>query len=507
MKLISIEEIRPSTYNPRITDPARLDLIELSLRKLGFLLPIYADADGEILSGHQRQIVAERIGTIQVPVEHTRPMNLQQRKAVNIAFNRATNDLAVTDTPASLTAELQSAKVYEVAAKLPDKTPDTPEFYPCLQVRRVPIKPLLRANSGRWVRYAAAISKTLIHKGILMPIVIRPSGLVVNGIGRLETLAELKRATVPVIKISDAEADLAEAMLNLLSMDFSIHERYADLLRYNSFRRARRARSYLGRGFVFAVIGATPANRFDIFQKDDRARWINIHGNTILDFGAGHLTETKLLRDAGLDVTPFEPYRLGPDSQIDKAESIHLAREFLKAVAGGKRFSSIFISSVLNSVPFEHDRLQIATICAALCEPPCNLYACASSDNQSGWKSISGKEYANATHQNNLTFRLDYEPNIQLGDISETPKVQKYHTRDQFRRLFGTVFEHVEISEQSNNVQAVCRRPKPLDPVKLRAALEFEFDLPYPDGSRMGLVSEAITAFSKFFSKEIKVKL
>jgi hypothetical protein len=34
IKLESIETVRPSTYNPRQADPERLELIELSLRKL-----------------------------------------------------------------------------------------------------------------------------------------------------------------------------------------------------------------------------------------------------------------------------------------------------------------------------------------------------------------------------------------------------------------------------------------------------------------------------------------
>ena len=49
-----LSAVNPSTYNPRTADPKRLDLIEFSLRKLGFIAPIYADANGEILSGHQR---------------------------------------------------------------------------------------------------------------------------------------------------------------------------------------------------------------------------------------------------------------------------------------------------------------------------------------------------------------------------------------------------------------------------------------------------------------------
>lgn len=58
VELLPLGAVNPSTYNPRVADPARLDLIELSLKKLGFLLPIFADPAGEIVSGHQRHPAA-----------------------------------------------------------------------------------------------------------------------------------------------------------------------------------------------------------------------------------------------------------------------------------------------------------------------------------------------------------------------------------------------------------------------------------------------------------------
>jgi ParB-like chromosome segregation protein Spo0J len=103
MKLVDIDSLNPSTYNPRAADPCRLDLIEISLRKLGFVLPIYATPDGEIISGHQRHHVAKRMGVRQVPVAITKAMELPERKAVNVAFNRATNDLDCGDTPKNIT--------------------------------------------------------------------------------------------------------------------------------------------------------------------------------------------------------------------------------------------------------------------------------------------------------------------------------------------------------------------------------------------------------------------
>ena len=135
--------------------------------------------------------------------------------------------------------------VHQLAEALPDLDINGSEFYPCLNAQEMPIQPLLAANSGRWVQYARNISKTLKGKGVVMPLVIDPDGKVINGIGRLQMMAESNAPTVKAVKISHAQAALADAMLNLLSMDFDIHNRYPDLLRYNSFRRSRRTRDEL----------------------------------------------------------------------------------------------------------------------------------------------------------------------------------------------------------------------------------------------------------------------
>jgi ParB-like chromosome segregation protein Spo0J len=91
--LTPIEDLRPSAYNPRKADEERLNLVELSLRKFGWLLPIYADVNGEILSGHQRHLVASRMGAKAVPVVRTPPMPVERRMGINVLYNRATNDL------------------------------------------------------------------------------------------------------------------------------------------------------------------------------------------------------------------------------------------------------------------------------------------------------------------------------------------------------------------------------------------------------------------------------
>lgn len=137
----------------------------------------------------------------------------------------------------------------------------------------------------------------------------------------------------------------------------------------------------------------------------------------------------------------------------------------------------------------------IACLCAALCGRTTRLYAVASCSRQVGARLLRGSEALDERQSSTATFGLDYEPGIQIGDFQDKPKVQKYHTQREFYDLFREFFGAVRVDDDSNNVQAICSRALPPDPEKLAAALAFEFDLPYPDGSRMGLVEEARAAF------------
>ena len=90
-----------------------------------------------------------------------------------------------------------------------------------------------------------------------------------------------------------------------------------------------------------------------------------------------------------------------------------------------------------------------------------------------------------------------------MGDFQDKPKVQKYHSEKEFHSLFIGFFRSVKVAEMSNNVTAICASAKAVDVARLRAAIEFEFDLPYPDGTRMNLVAEAKAAFSKRLGIEL----
>lgn len=493
IELVPIGDVRPSTYNPRKADPIRLKIIELSLRKLGWLLPIYADKDGEILSGHQRHLVATRMGFTEVPVSYVPRMTLDERKAINVAFNRGTNDMQNSDAPDTLKQALEQCNVFDIASVLPDQT----NPFQCLTAEKVSVEPFLKANKGRWVPYARNLAQMLRKRGIQMPVIATRDHKIINGIGRLELAADRGEDQISVVWITNEQAEMAQAMLNFLSMDFDIHTRYADLLRYNSFRRVRRVRAELGWGFIFAHYKKSAVKEYDVTEPQNAANWKRLYGTSVVDFGAGHLTETKILRSIGVHVSPFEPYRILEKDEIDKAESLRVARDFLADVAAGVKYDSVFISSVLNSVPFKEDREHIACLCAALCGPKTRLYAAASSRAHSNWRNVAGGNQISERRLKECIFRLEYEGGITLGDFQAKPKVQKYHSQKEFYELFSPFFERVQVEDKANNVTAICAAPRAVEPKKLKAAIAFEFDLPYPDGSRMGLVDEAVAAHEK----------
>lgn len=511
ISLVPINEIQASEYNPRKNDEKRLALTELSLRKLGFLLPIYADKSGEILSGHQRCLVAARMGFTKVPVEYVDIEDINERKTVNILFNRATNDLHKQDTCGKIKNRLYNMDIEGISGQLPDIEPDSEAAFPCMHTKRVDTVELAKKNHREFDGHIRALAGTLETRfGVVMPIVMGEGMKVVNGIGRLQIAAEGKRRFVKCVQVSGAQEELAAAMLNLLSMDFSMESSYADVLRYNSFMRERNTRETdaegncaLGDGFFKGLFPNNNGRDFFKLEGEILDAWVRKYGDRIVDFGAGKLNNTRTLRNAGVFVSAFEPYFVTTGDEVHKEKSIEIAKKFLDDVERGVEYTSVFISSVFNSVPFMADRIMIARIAAALCAP-CGRVVCWCQSNQSQQFIITKKH--NIANNSRLTFDLDYEPNTVLGDISKHPKVQKGHTKEELTDIFEQSFRNIDRIEMIHRFWYLEASRPVIDLQKLGEALDFEFELPYPDGSTMGLSQRAREAFGKRLGTEIPRK-
>ena len=104
---------------------------------------------------------------------------------------------------------------------------------------------------------------------------------------------------------------------------------------------------------------------------------------------------------------------------------------------------------------------------------------------------------SNHETQFDSSFSAGYEEGVIVADLMKHPKAQKYFTVDEWRDLWGQGFSHVEAYTYKPNqlVQAVARDALPVNPIELREAIEFEFDLPFPNDT-LNRVDEALDAFS-----------
>lgn len=505
IKLVPIESVRASDYNPRKNDEKRLHITELSLRKLGFLLPIYADKNGEILSGHQRHLVAMRIGFKHIPVSFVDEADLNERKTMNVLFNRATNDLKKTDTCAKIKDRLYSKDVQSMADSLPDIEPDSEASFPCINAtKRVDTMELAKKNHRNFDSNICALQKALEKKtNDAMPIIITPSMEVVNGIGRLQAACEAKKKFVVCVEIPEEKKEFASCMLNLLSMDFSMESQYADTLRFNSFMRSRNTRETdaegncaFGDGFFKGLWANRKGRELFKLQGKDLKEWTAHYGDKIVDFGAGKLNNTRTLRAAGIYCSAFEPYFVTAGEQIHKEKSIEIGEKFLKEIASGVKYTSVFISSVFNSVPFMEDRKKIAVIAAALCYPS-GQTVCWCQSNNSGTFTVTKTKRINLREARSTLFNLDYEPNVTLGELSKHPKVQKGHTKEEMIDIFSRCFKTIKRLDYIGTFWYLEAVDPIINPELLAEAIDFEFNLPYPDGTNAGLSEMARAAFEK----------
>ena len=138
-----------------------------------------------------------------------------------------------------------------------------------------------------------------------------------------------------------------------------------------------------------------------------------------------------------------------------------------------------------------------------MCSPKTRVYAVSASTKQAGYRLTSGAEFINRQDSSRLQFRLDYEPRITIADFTAVPKVQKYHTPEEWYELWKSQFEKVKVTESANNVECIAIKAKSVNHEELSQALAFEFNLPYPNNRRMNLVNEAITAFSQRLQCEL----
>lgn len=485
---VSVDTLHLDPTNPRQADQARMALLQLSLRKLGFIMPVYARRDGMLLSGHQRLTAAKAMGLKTIPVVHIE-VKEEDRAGINIIFNRATNDFTAFDTGKKAGSRLDYQSVIEIAEALPDYEGEDWKAY---NVTEENIADLAKTVADKYDKKATVMADNMIRLGIKIPLVVSDSGTIVNGVYRMFAALESGEKTWPVIRIPDEMAEVALTFLNYLSMDFRVDDEFAALLRYSAYRRPQNNRGAVPKAYRFWANGERTLPDKDSYSTEYWRKFRDIHGLSILDFGAGLGKVAPFLRDKGMNCIDFEPYRIDPEGESgvpDPDYSKEQAARFLDEIEDRRKFTSIFLASVMNSVPFAKDRMAVLAIVHALCHKDTKVYGTC--------RDISDFNYEYGGIRNANYFVFDSEPGVRVGDIMRNPKIQKFHTKEEARTMFSRLWNEIDFWDGGNVFYFRLGAPKGVNPKVLKEALSIEFDLPYNDQTTMGLVDRALQAFGK----------
>ncbi|CAK0739304.1 Methyltransferase [Azospirillaceae bacterium] len=85
-----IDRLRPFDRNPRVHDPEQVTRIAGSIAEFGWLVPVLADGEGNVIAGHGRLLAAKLLGLTEAPVVVTTHLSETQRRAYVIADNQLT---------------------------------------------------------------------------------------------------------------------------------------------------------------------------------------------------------------------------------------------------------------------------------------------------------------------------------------------------------------------------------------------------------------------------------
>lgn len=492
---VPVTDLYPDKTNPRKNDQARMALLNLSIAKLGFIMPVYATTEGMLLSGHQRHTVATGRGLGKIPVIRVEVAK-KDIQGINIIFNRATNDFSAFDTGGGVSQQLHYSDVVEAAEALDDF--DGEDWY-ALKAKKTAIRNVGKGLADRYDKKAIEMAKSLSRMGIEIPVVVSKGGQVVNGVHRLLAAKEEGRTHWPVITIPDEMASVAMHFLNYLSMDFNVDQEFSDILRYSAYRRPQNNRGAVPKAYRFWANGCRTLPDKDSYTVDYWRHFRDLHGqHGILDFGAGLGKVAPFLREKGMQCIDFEPYRIDMDKDKGKvcpALSKREARRFLDEIADGRKFSSIFLASVLNSVPFPKDRMCVLAIVHALSDRDTAIYGTC--------RDISDFNYEYGGIRNANYFVFDSEPGVRVGDVLRNPKIQKFETPETAKAMFSRLWNGFETWPGGNVFYYKAFAPKGINPAVVGQALELEFNLPYADGTTMDLVDHAKKCFGHRLGKKI----
>lgn len=497
VKLVDIKDLRGADYNPRVTISARLERVVESLQFLGYLMPLYVNTRGTLLSGHQRIKASQIIGYTKIPVAvYDDGDDVGFEKELNVLFNRATNDMTENENSHELFKEFVETTDPTILTGVQEIAPDT--LYPCMKTVIRDAKEMFAGIDLDEGRTLYKYAKQLVRRGIHLPIIVS-GDRILNGLSRVKALIHYGYTQVECVEVPEALADYAYNALNFLAMDFNLMEDFEKELKYKSYRRISTSAGIVGfsRTFGYFAMGRTVRNSGGLHDTNDlnllphldkeiKRKYREAFGDVVMDFGCGTYHDVGLLRKAGFKCLAFEPYTIKPgETEPDADYSREKAGKFLDDLEhcwkNGISINSIVSSYTMNSIPHHKSRMAVLCILAAMSGMETTVFL--------GTKVVARVPY-------NLNPNM--EPNMTFGFSANGFKAQKFFIKDEVASMCRVFWVTVKEIIHDQVIYVECKNPRRINPNILAESLVEEFDLPYEDGTTMGLVDRVRGLFERY---------
>ena len=215
-------------------------------------------------------------------------------------------------------------------------------------------------------------------------------------------------------------------------------------------------------------------------------------GGKGLDFGSGQGDYAKLLRSQGYDFQDVELFRRLKAKDAINVRGIHKMIDRLCADLQSGGYDWVVCDSVFNSVNSLEAERAVATVMSAFCKSGGLVFY---SGRPKLWLDKRAKATRSADKRRGIEF-LDED-----GFTALYRKggwfFQKYHSPEDVAALGQSVglevIENVHRTETS--WQAVGRKISQPEVETVEQAMRFEFEMMWPDGSRIGRSDDVIAAF------------
>ena len=440
IKMIDIDDIKPASYNPRTITEQQLEKLVKSIKTLGCVIPVLVNSNNNtIVAGHQRTKAMKRLGIKKVPVFFIKGVS----KYDEARFNQFHNGIDL-------------GKKGEATGPKCDgfNTMDNKLFK------------VIKWNSSR----VKAICRLMVKYGNCLSCVLNDNEVVYG----IDYVKACKLLNYDVNCYGTSEYSKSDDFLN---------QDYGEFY-YGNFEKD----TY--------VQGLAQMNRLPKKGKKRHSRlyeemvipFIEQTGNhDFVDFGAGKAEYCNLYN--GYPVEFFQ--HKGDKIQVGKGNK--MIDQLIDHLKTKGLFDFAVCDSVINSTDSMKAELSVLACLHTLTNGPVFI------SGRTKKSVISNLNSSKSTDKRNYDYFMDRD-----GFTASFRKghwyYQHFHDKDSFIDEINRVgFELVKWAENSTSFQAQLRKSDELSKQQIADAINYEFNLPLPNGNTYNRNKEVWEVVKRFY--------